>query len=83
MKRVFYSACAVLMTGTAAAIWYAFGFSTWTVVVGLLLLACPIAVITVAVREQRRTQREIQSAVAQELRRRQSQGNPRSGTTRR
>ena len=69
--KVVPPACAVLMTGVAAAIWYAFGFSLWTLIVGVLLLACPIAVIVAALREHRRTQRDIASAVEDELRRRQ------------
>jgi len=80
MKKFFYSSCAALMIGAAAALWYFVGFSPWTLIVGLLLLACPIAAIIVALREQRRTQRAVQEAVSQELHRRQPQGNTRSGT---
>lgn len=72
MKKMFYSACAVLMLAAAVALWYFLGITTWTLIAGLLLLACPVLVTVIALRERRRTERAIHTAVTEELRRRHS-----------
>ena len=57
------------MAGAAIALWSMFRLSPWTLSVGLLFLICPIAVVIVAVRENRRTQRNLCDAEG-ELRKR-------------
>ena len=62
MKKLLPWACAVLMTSTAVTLFYSFGLSPWTLILGVLLLSCPIGVIVVALREHRRVKRDIQNA---------------------
>ena len=62
MKKLLPWACAITMTGSAITLWYAYGLSLWTLALGLLLLACPIGIVVVTLRERRRAKRHIQDA---------------------
>ena len=70
MKKAIYSICAVFMATLAASVLYYFGLRTWTVILALVLFACPLLAIVVALRESRHAKREVDTAVAAELRRR-------------
>lgn len=72
MKKLLYSTGAALVLAAAVALWYWLGITPWTLVVGLLLLACPILIAVIVLRERRRTDRAIHTAVTEELRRRHS-----------
>lgn len=72
MKKLLYFTGAVLVLAASVALWYSLGITTWTLIVGLLLLACPVLVAIVVLRERRRTDRAIHTAVTEELRRRHS-----------
>lgn len=72
MKKVLYSACAVLMLAAAVVIWYLLGITIWTLIVGLFLLSCPMLAIVVALRVRHQTDEAIHTVVMDELRRRHS-----------
>lgn len=72
MKKLLYATGAVLVLGAAGALWYCLGITPWTLIVGLLLLACPVLIAVIVSRERRRTDRAIHTAVTEELRRRHS-----------
>jgi Flp pilus assembly protein TadB len=51
----------------AAAILYWYGISLFSVLVALILLACPVWVIWMSLRLSRQTRREVEAAVEREL----------------
>ena len=54
-------------TALAAAILYWYGISLFSVLVALILLACPVWVIWMSLRLSRQTRREVEAAVEREL----------------
>jgi hypothetical protein len=63
MKRLRYWFCAFLAIAVAVGMLYRYGMSPLTLLLVLLLLACPIAVIWLSLRQSRQTEREIKAAV--------------------
>jgi Flp pilus assembly protein TadB len=59
--------CAAVATLLAAAVLYWYGISLLSVLVALILLACPVWVIWLSLRLSRQTRRDIQAAVEREL----------------
>jgi Flp pilus assembly protein TadB len=59
--------CAAVATALAAAILYWYGISLFSVLVALILLACPVWVIWMSLRLSRLTRREVEAAVEREL----------------
>ena len=59
--------CAAVATALAAAILYWYGLSLFSVLVALILLACPVWVIWMSLRLSRQTRREVEAAVEREL----------------
>jgi fatty acid desaturase len=59
--------CAAVATALAAAILYGYGISLFSVLVALILLACPVWVIWMSLRLSRQTRREVEAAVEREL----------------
>lgn len=59
--------CAAVATALAAAILYWYGISLFSVLVALILLACPVLVIWMSLRLSRQTRREVEAAVEREL----------------
>ncbi|CAG2150756.1 MULTISPECIES: hypothetical protein [Ralstonia] len=59
--------CAAVATALAAAILYWYGISLFSVLVALILLACPVWVIWMSLRLSRQTRREVEAAVEREL----------------
>ena len=59
--------CAAVATALAAAILYWYGISLYSVLVALILLACPVWVIWMSLRLSRQTRREVEAAVEREL----------------
>ncbi|BDB29313.1 hypothetical protein Tamer19_52280 [Cupriavidus sp. TA19] len=67
MKHALAWTCAALATLLAAAIVYRFGLTPLTILVGLLLLSCPVIVVWVSFRLSRQCERDIRNAVEREL----------------
>ena len=59
--------CAAVASALAAAILYWYGISLFSVLVALILLACPVWVIWMSLRLSRQTRREVEAAVEREL----------------
>lgn len=59
--------CAAVATALAAAILYWYGISLFSVLVALIILACPVWVIWMSLRLSRQTRREVEAAVEREL----------------
>ena len=59
--------CAAVATALAAAILYWYGISLFSVLVALILRACPVWVIWMSLRLSRQTRREVEAAVEREL----------------
>ena len=62
MKRWRYWFCALLAAAVALWVPYRYGISPLTLLLALLLLACPVVVIWLALRQSRQTEREIKAA---------------------
>lgn len=68
MKRTLAWICAALAALLVAAIEYRFGLTLFTILVGLLLLACPLVVISVSLRLSRQCERDVRDTVEREIR---------------
>lgn len=77
MKRLAYGLCALLATALAAWVLYHYGGSWPSLLLALLLLACPFFVVGLTLYQARQTERDIAAATRQELARR-SPSEPRS-----
>lgn len=67
MKRFAIWFCAAVATLLAAAVLYLQGISLISVVIALILLACPVWVTWMSLRLSRQTTREVQAAVERAL----------------
>ena len=67
MKHAVAWICAALAMLLAAAIVYQFGLTPLTILVGLLLLSCPVVVVWLSLRLSRQCERDIRNAVEREL----------------
>ncbi|MDC6177095.1 hypothetical protein [Ralstonia solanacearum] len=67
MKRAAAWSCAAIATLLAGGILYWYGISLVSVLVALILLACPVWVIWMSLRLSRQSRREIQAMVKREL----------------
>lgn len=67
MKHAAAWICAALATLLAAAVVYLFGITPLTLLIGLLLLSCPVAVVWIGLRLSRQCERDIRNAVEHEL----------------
>ena len=70
MKRRGYRLCAWLATLLAGWLPYRYGISPLTLALALLLLACPLIVVWLSLRQAKETERDIELATRQELTRR-------------
>jgi len=67
MKHTLARICAFLATLLAGAIVYRFGLTPLTILVGLLLLSCPVVVVWVSLRLSRQCECDIRDAVEREI----------------
>ncbi|SPS00062.1 hypothetical protein [Cupriavidus taiwanensis] len=67
MKYVVAWICAALATLLAATVVYLFGITPLTLLIGLFLLSCPVAVLWISLRLSRQCERDIRNAVKHEL----------------
>ena len=66
MKHPVAWICAAFAMLLAAAIVYRFGLTPLTILVGLLLLSCPVVVVWLSLRLSRQCERDIRNAVERE-----------------
>lgn len=66
MRQTLAWICAVIATLLAVAIVFWFGVSPLTILIALLLLACPVVVIWMSLRLSRQCEQDIRQAVERE-----------------
>ncbi|CAG9184063.1 hypothetical protein LMG23994_05300 [Cupriavidus pinatubonensis] len=66
MRQTLAWICAVIATLLAVAIVFWFGVSPLTILIALLLLACPVLVIWMSLRLSRQCERDIRQAIERE-----------------
>jgi len=64
IRAAAYVSCSLVMAAISVTLWYAYGLRAWTVFAGLILLSCPVFAIIAALREERRTRRDIEALIA-------------------